>query len=192
MSYEILLIQGAGAVTRQEEQVIADALKARLGDDFTILLPTIQDADHPTYQAWEEALTTNLNSSSGSVILLGHSFGASVILKHFSKEPVPDKVIGIILFGVPYWKDQDWNISEYEIKDDFVANLSKLNNIYFYHSKDDEVIPDHQFKSYQKLIPQAHWRVLSGVDHSYHGAIPNMVTDIRELATNTKDGSSNL
>lgn len=184
MNYEILLIQGAGAVTRQEEQVIAEALKAKLGHNFTVLLPAIKNADHPTYQAWEETLTTNLNNLSGNVILLGHSFGASVILKHFSRAPLPGKVIGIILFGVPYWKDQHWDISEYEIEDDCVPNLSKLNNIYFYHSTDDEVVPDHQFKSYQKLIPQAHWRVLSGVDHTYHGAIPGIIADIRELTTN--------
>lgn len=181
MSYEILLIQGAGEVTRAEEQEILDALNAKLGDDFNMLLPAIKDADNPTYAAWETALVTNLNSLSGKVILLGHSFGASVILKHFSKEPVPDKVIGMILFGVPYWKEQNWDVSEYEIEEDCLVNLSKLENIYFYHSTDDEVIPDQQFKSYQKLIPKAHWRVLSGVDHSYHGAIPNMVADIREL-----------
>ncbi|HMI04097.1 MAG TPA: alpha/beta hydrolase [Pedobacter sp.] len=182
MNYEILFIQGAGEVTRAEEQVIADALKTELGDDFAILLPTIKDADQPTYLAWENALITNLNSLPGKVILLGHSFGASVILKHFSREPVPDKVIGMILFGVPYWKDQNWDVSEYEIEDDFLANLSKLDNIYFYHSTDDEVIPYEQFKSYQKLIPKAHWKVLSGMNHSYHGAIPDMIQDIQDLA----------
>ncbi|WP_316810287.1 alpha/beta fold hydrolase [Pedobacter heparinus] len=181
MSYKILLIQGAGQVTRAEEQVIVDALNAKLGDDFNMLLPAIKGADNPTYRAWETALVTNLNSLSGKVILLGHSFGASVILKHFSKEPVPDKILGMILFGVPYWKEQNWDVSEYEIEDDCLVNLSKLDNIYVYHSTDDEVIPDQQFKAYQKLIPKAHWRVLSGVDHSYHGAIPNMVADILEL-----------
>jgi predicted alpha/beta hydrolase family esterase len=182
MNYQILFIQGAGNVTTEEEQVIVDALRNKLGDAFTIILPPIQDADHPTYLNWETALTTNLDRLSGKVIILGHSFGASVILKHFSMVPVPGKVIGMILFGVPYWKDQNWDVSEYEIKDEFLDNLGKLNNIYFYHSVDDEVIPNGQFKSYQKLIPNAHWRVLSGIDHSYHGAIPEMIEDIEGLA----------
>lgn len=96
-------------------------------------------------------------------------------------EPVPDKVIGMILFGVPYWKHQNWDVSEYVIGDDFTDKLSTLDNIYFYHSTDDEVIPNHQFKTYQKLLPKAHWRVLSGVDHSYHGAIPYIIKDIEDL-----------
>lgn len=187
MSYEVLFIQGAGDVTTKQEQVIADALRSALGDEFTIIYPPMQVADHPAYLAWEAVLTRNLNSLSTNVILLGHSLGASIILKHFSREPVPDKVIGMILFGVPYWKDQHWDVSEYAIEDDFVANLSALDNIYFYHSIDDEVIPNDQFKSYQKLIPKAHWRVLSGVDHSYHGAIPNMIKDIQDLTTNAKE-----
>lgn len=187
MSYEILFIQGAGDVTTQEEQVIVDGLKAKLGDDFSILLPPIKDADNPTYSAWADALITNLNGLSGKVILLGHSFGASVILKHFSREPVPDKVAGMILFGVPYWKDQNWDVSEYAIEDEFKDNLSKLGNIYFYHSTDDEVVPYQHFKAYQKLIPKAHWRELSGMDHSYHRAIQNMVMDIRKLTTHAKE-----
>lgn len=186
MSYEILFIQGAGNVATEQEQVIVDALRIKLGDRFTIIYPPMPDADYPSYLAWEAVLTTNLKSLSGKVILLGHSLGGSIILKHFSREPVPDKVIGMILFGIPYWKDQNWDVSEYVIEDDFLANLNKLDNIYFYHSMDDEVIPNHQFEAYRKLIPKAHWRVLSGVDHSYQGAIPNMVTDIQDLTTNVK------
>jgi predicted alpha/beta hydrolase family esterase len=182
MGYEILFIQGAGDVTTAQEQVIVDALRINLGDGFTIIYPPMPDADHPAYLAWEAVLTKHLRRPSGKVILLGHSLGASIILKHFSREPVPAKVIGMILFGVPYWKHQHWDVSEYEIADNFLGNLSTLENIYFYHSMDDEVIPDQQFKSYQKLIPNAHWRVFSGMDHSYHGAIPDMIKDIQDLA----------
>lgn len=186
MNYEILFIQGAGSVTTEQEQVIVDALRIKLGDQFTIIYPHMPDADTPSYLAWEAVLTTNLKNLSGKVILLGHSLGASIILKHFSKEPVPDRVLGMILFGVPYWKDQEWDVSEYVIEDDFIGNLSMLDNIYLYHSIDDEVIPTHQFTSYRKIIPKVHWRVLSGTDHSYHGAIPNMINDIHELISKTQ------
>lgn len=186
MGNEILFIQGAGNVTTEEEQVIVEALRANLGEGYSIILPTIKDADNPTYLNWAEALITNLSRLSGKVILLGHSLGASVILKHFSREPVPEKIIGMILFGAPFWKDQNWDVSEYVIEEDFVANLSKLANIYFYYSMDDEVVPYSQFKLYQKLMTKAHWRVLSGIDHSYHGAIQNMVIDILRMATKKK------
>ena len=182
MSYEVLFIQGAGNVTTEEEQVIVDALRINLGDEFTIIYPPMPDAE-PRYLSWNNVLTTNLKNLSGKVILLGHSLGASIILKHFSSLPVPDKIIGMILFGPPYWKDQHWDISEYVIEDDFLANLSKLKNIYFYYSLDDEVIPYSHLESYRKLLPQANWRIISGVDHSYHGAITDMIKDIRVLAS---------
>lgn len=183
MSYEILFIQGAGNVTTEQEQVIVDALRINLGDEFTIIYPPMPEADYPTYLAWNDVLTTNLKNLSGKIILLGHSLGASIILKHFSSVPVPDKIIGMILFGPPYWKDQNWDVSEYVIEDNFVPNLSKLKNIYFYYSLDDEVIPYTHLESYQKLLPQANWRIISGVDHSYHGAITDMIKDIQELAS---------
>jgi predicted alpha/beta hydrolase family esterase len=181
MNYQILFIQGAGNLTTEQEQVIVDGLSSKLGNGLKIILPPIEGADDPTYRAWDDALTTNLNKLSGNVILLGHSLGGSVILKHFSMAQVPEKVIGMILFGVPYWKDQNWDVSEYEIQDEFVGKLRELNNVHFYHSTDDEVIPEQHFNAYQKLIPQAHWRVLSGMDHSYHGAVPFMVEDIHEM-----------
>jgi predicted alpha/beta hydrolase family esterase len=182
MNYEILFIQGAGNLTIEEEQVIVGALRNKLGDEFNILYPHMPEADSPTYKTWDEVLTKNLNSLSGKVILLGHSLGASIILKHFSREPVPDKVIGMILLGAPYWKDQNWDVSEYVIEDNFVANLGKLGNIYFYYSLDDEVVPYSHLESYQILLPKANWRIISGVDHSYHGAINGMVKDIQELS----------
>ncbi|AOM80013.1 alpha/beta hydrolase [Pedobacter steynii] len=186
MSYEILLIQGAGLVTTEEEQIIVDALRAELGEGFNIIYPPIPDADNPSYESWDGVLMAGLKELSGKVILLGHSLGASVILKHFSREPVPDNVIGMILFGAPYWKDQNWDVSEYVIEDDFLGNLSKLDNVHFYYSTADEVIPKHHFETYQKLMPQAHYRLLSGMDHSYHKAIPNMIQDIRDLAANAQ------
>lgn len=183
MSYEIVFIQGAGNVTTEEEQVITNALKIKLGDNFRIIYPHMPDADNPSYQSWDAVLTQNLKNLSGKVILLGHSLGASIILKHFSKEAVPDKVIGMILFGAPYWKNQNWDVSEYVIEDDFLPNLNKLENIYFYYSLDDEVIPYSHLESYQKLLPQANWRIISGADHSYHSAITDMAKDIKELAS---------
>ncbi|WP_448635408.1 hypothetical protein [Pedobacter panaciterrae] len=98
----------------------------------------------------------------------------------------------MILFGAPFWKDQNWDVSEYVIEEDFVTNLGKLANIYFYYSMDDEVVPHSQFKLYQKLMPKAHWRVLSGIDHSYHGAIQNMVIDILRMTTKRKDENSDF
>ncbi|ETZ22198.1 alpha/beta fold hydrolase [Pedobacter sp. V48] len=187
MSYEILFIQGAGNVSTSQEQVIIDALRSNLGDKFTITYPPMPDTDHPAFLDWEAVLATSLNSLSGKVILLGHSLGGSIILKYFTRQPVPEKVIGMILFGVPYWKDQNWDVSEYAIEDDLLGKLSTLDNIYFYHSLDDEVIPNQQFKSYRKLIPRGHWRVLSGVDHSYHGAIPDMINDIQDLADGAQE-----
>jgi uncharacterized protein len=183
MGYEILFIQGAGNLTTTQEQVIVDALRANLGDECMIVFPSIPNADEPTYRAWDDVLTTHVYNLSGKAILIGHSLGASVILKHFSMAPVPDKIAGIILLGTPYWKDQDWDVSEYVIGDDFVANLRQLKHIFFYYSLDDEVIPYKQQEAYQQLLPQANWRIIAGVDHSYHGAIDDIIKDIRELVS---------
>lgn len=186
MNFEILLIQGAGRVSTEQEQIIVASLKAELGEGFSIIYPHMPDADNPSYETWDAVLTASLRPLSGKVILLGHSLGGSIILKHFSKAPVPDNVIGMILFGVPYWKDQNWDVSEYVIGDEFLDNLSKLDNLYFYYSTDDEVIPNNQFESYQKLMPQAHFRILSNVDHSYLKAIPSIAMDIMDLTIKAK------
>jgi hypothetical protein len=53
-------------------------------------------------------------------------FEASVILKHFSKVPVPGKIIGTLLFGVSYWKNQNWDVSDYAIEDEFAFRNAEL------------------------------------------------------------------
>ena len=184
MKYTILLLPGAGLSTVHQEKILADTLKAALGEEFSIICPKMPDADNPSYENWVNVLIEHLKTTRGKIILVGHSLGGSVILKHFSMAPVPSCIIGMVLLGVPFWKYQDWDVSEFVIADKFLPNFARLDNIYFYYSKDDEVIPFDHYGYYQELMPQSHKRLLSNVDHSYHNAIPNIIEDIQALVKN--------
>jgi predicted alpha/beta hydrolase family esterase len=181
MNYEILLIQAATEAAIAQEQKIVDALRAALGENFTIHHPLMPDADEPDYDKWKTAIKKELQNLPGKAILLGHSLGGSIILKLFSQENVPGNVIGMVLFGIPFWGKGYWEVEEFEIEKDAAAKLATLENIYIYQSHDDEVVSFDHLEAYRKLLPKANWKTFSGVDHSYHGAILDIIKDVKQL-----------
>lgn len=181
VKYHILFIQGAGTDAIKEEQIIADRLQQALGESFRIIHPPMPDADQPDYKTWKAAIAAHLNNLQGPVILLGHSLGGSILLKYFSQEGFPGNIIATILFGIPFWDDQNRDVSDFAIGQDAAKSLSRLENLYFYHSLDDEVVPLSHYETYKKLISDAHWRLLSGIDHSYSGATDYITEDIKSI-----------
>lgn len=182
MRHEVLFIQGAGEETIAAEEPIVNMLHKNLGQDFHIRHPRMPDAGNPKYLSWKENIKQEIASAASSVILLGHSLGGSILLKLFSEEPVPENVLGMILFGVPFWGTEDWKFEEFEIDERSFKQLRTVRNIYLYHSRDDEEIPFSHLERYRRALPGAKIKILSGTDHTYSAAVEELANDIRLLA----------
>ncbi len=75
------------------------------------------------------------------MILVGHSLGASILLKYLSEEKAEKPVAGVFLVAPPYWGAEDWEVSEYALQADFASKIPKELPMFFYHSRDDEWVP---------------------------------------------------
>jgi uncharacterized protein len=180
MKYDILFIQGAGIEAIAEEKPLVEQLQQVLGDDFVLHHPPMPDGDHPHYETWKDFIAEEIKKFS-NLILIGHSFGGSVLLKLFAENGVPDNYRGLILMGAIFWGEKDWEYEEFELRADAGEKLSKVNNIYIYHSEDDQEVPFSHLAAYQKLIPAAVAREMQGIDHSYEGALDYFEKDIRAM-----------
>ena len=109
MQYEVLFIQGGGG----NEDYKADAklvasLREALGNAYTVHYPLLSDDSSPDFGRRKQ-IGKEISLAKGEIILVGHSLGASMLLKYLSENEVKKKIAGIFLISTPFWTGQeDW------------------------------------------------------------------------------------
>jgi predicted alpha/beta hydrolase family esterase len=133
---------------------------------------------NPRYDPWARRIAELLESNH-SPALVGHSFGASVVLKFLAEAAARPRIAGLFLIATPLWGPK---FPEFALPPDFGARLRDVSPIYLYHSRDDpEVSLDH-LQRYRQALPQAIVRVVDGRGHEFNQPqFPELVADIRKL-----------
>ena len=100
MKTPVLFIQGATEEGYREDHKLVDNLQANLGQAYQVHYPEMPDADNPKYVAWKNQIAKESAALEGKVVLVGHSLGASLLLKWLSEAP-PDQVIAGLFLLAP-------------------------------------------------------------------------------------------
>ncbi len=180
MKRHVLFIHGGGEKVREADKKLAASLRDALGTSYDVRYPEMPAADRPGYETWKAQVAKELAALDGKVILVGHSLGASVLLKYLSEEEVEKPVAGLFLVAAPYWGAEDWEVEEYELREDFASTLPGRLPVFFYHSRDDEVVPFGHLALYQAKLPKATVRELDGRGHQFGDDLSEVARDIRE------------
>ena len=175
MKKHVLFVHGAGAY--EEDQRLAASLRSALGDGYEVRYLKMPNEDSPEYGAWKERVSEEISGMDGGVILTGHSFGASVLLKYLSEESPPKPVAGVFLVATPYWGAADWE-KKYALRDGFASRLPEGVPIFFYHGRDDEVVPFAHLALYAERLPQATIREFDGRGHQFGDDLTAVAGDI--------------
>lgn len=185
MTEQILFIHGAGAGAHQEDQALVDNLQERLGSGYDIHYPRMPKEGSPEYPLWQERLTKELAGLEGELILVGHSLGASVLLKYVSEEKMGQPVRGLFLLATPYWGAEDWQADAYTLREDFPATLPETMPIFFYQSRGDTIVPFSHLGLYRDALPQATFCELDKDDeyggHQFGNSLAEVADDIKSL-----------
>jgi predicted alpha/beta hydrolase family esterase len=139
------------------------------------------DEDRPEYEAWKDQIAKELAGLDSEVILVGHSLGASILVKYLSEEKVERPVAGIFLVAPPYWGAEDWEVGEYALREDFAWRLPEELPVHFYHSRDDEWVPFTHLALYKEKLPQASVHELDGRGHQLDDDLSEVALDIKRL-----------
>ncbi|MEZ4614815.1 MAG: alpha/beta hydrolase [Caldilineaceae bacterium] len=177
---QVLFIQGGGEDAYAEDQKLADSLQAALGDAYTVRYPPMPDADNPNYTAWKETMQRTVGEFPGEVIYVGHSFGASLVIKALA-EGALNAPKALFLLAAPYWGGQDWDVSEYELPENFAEQLPADLPIFLYHSRDDQWVPFAHLTRYAQQLPQATVREFVDCGHQFHNDLSEVARDIHAL-----------
>jgi uncharacterized protein len=178
----VLFIQGAGSMYDPEGSGrLATYLARELSTGYRVLAPEMPDADNPHYQPWRDRIAHELEAIDEEVILVGHSFGGSVLLKYLAEGSYQKPVRGLFLVTVPDWGPDGWAYDEYAVPEDVGSRLP-ASRIFLYHSRDDPVVPFAHLGYYQEHLPTAIVRPIDGSEHSFVDGLPTLVDDIKSLS----------
>ncbi len=163
--------------------VLARYLEKSLGSAYDVIAPEMPDAStEPHYRPWRDRVDEELKGLDGIVVLVGHSFGGSVLLKYLAEGQPPASIAGLFLVSVPFWGPEGWAYEEYALPADFASQLPSMPT-FLYHSREDPHVPFAHLSIYEDLLPNATSRPIDGSEHSFTTGLPALISDIHEVAS---------
>lgn len=184
MTKYILFIQGAGQGAYEEDKRLATSLRQALGPEYIVKYPALPDEDNASYEGWKQQIEKELAALPGAIVLIGHSVGASVVIKCLSQIDGKKPIAGIFLIAAPFWGGDGWRYEGYEaleLPKGFAAKLPKDTPIFLYHCRDDEIVPFDHLRLYAQVLPQAIVREFNEGGHQVNNDLSEVARDIRTL-----------
>lgn len=182
MGKTIFFLHSAGPQGKgQGSYFLADNLRRHLPPDYSLVMPLMPDPENPDFETWCLAVDQALHDVKDGTILIGHSFGGSVLLKYLTEYAADKTFAGLFLIASPYWGAPDWEVEEFLLADDFGKRLPANLPVYIYHSVDDEAVPVEHLHRYSAELPQATARVVDHCGHLFGTPIPELIADIEQL-----------
>ena len=181
MAIPILFIQGGGDGGYEADEKLVASLRSALGPEYEINYPQIIPDESKKDYGWLQQIGNAISGIKGEMILVGHSFGASMLLKYLSEKKIKEPIAGIFLIATPFWRgNQEWE-QGLKLKEDFVDHLPAKVRKYFYQCKDDEEISFENLLHYKHKLPQAIFREVNNGGHQFNNDLTIVADDIKAL-----------
>lgn len=178
--HQLLFVQGGGKGTHDEwDNKLVESLRRELGQDYEVHYPRMPREDDPSYGSWKPALERALKALRDGVILVGHSVGATILLKALSEHAPARKLGAIVLIAAPFVGEGGWSANDLQLAPDLGARLPRGVPIHFFQGLADDTAPPPHVDLYARAVPQARVHRLAGRDHQLND-------DLKEVATAIK------
>ncbi|WP_343307454.1 alpha/beta fold hydrolase [Chitinophaga niabensis] len=181
MKKQVLFIHGGGDDGYGEDAKLAASLQKELGDDYEITYPQMPSIDDSPDFGWLKQIEEEISRLKDGAFWVGHSLGASMLLKYLSENKVQKKAAGIFLIAPPFWHGKEEWKQGLKLQKDFAENLPKAFPIFVYYCLDDEVVPQDQFATYKQQMPWATFREIESGGHQLDNNLTPVSTDIKSL-----------
>ena len=184
----VLFIQGAGEGAYEADKKLAESLQQSLGSGYEVHCPAMPDEGNAPYDQWTRVIEQELAARPSPVMLVGHSVGASIIIKWLSElkpdNPIFGAVRGVFLIANPFWGGDGWRYDGYEaleLPEGFAASLPEGMSIALYHARDDETVPFKHLALYARILPQASVHEIDAGGHQFNNDLSTVADDIKTL-----------
>ncbi|KAA9340375.1 alpha/beta hydrolase [Larkinella humicola] len=177
----LLFIQGGGSTEDYEaDKKLVDTLQGLLGEAYGMHYPLLPNESIPDLGRIKQ-IDNAISLIEGELILVGHSLGASMLLKYVSENEIRKKITGIFLLSTPFWSgEEEWK-KGFKLKEDFADQLPSDIPVFLYHCQDDQEVPFAHFAIYRKKLPWATFRELASGGHQLNNDLTIVANDILAL-----------
>lgn len=178
---QVLFFHGGGEGGYEADSKLADSLRMELGNAFEVHNPQIYFNDSLPDYGWLEQIDKWISSIKGEIILVGHSFGASMLLKYLSENRIHKEIKGLYLIAPPYWSgEEEWK-KGLKLHKNYADQIPKDIPIFLYQCKDDEEVPFQHFNTYMQQIPWIVSREVESGGHQFNNDLSVVANDLRSL-----------
>jgi len=182
MTTKVLFVQGGGEGAHAYDAPLAKNLAAELGAGYAVSYPKMPNESDPNYPAWQRCIADELRKLGDEVVVVGHSVGAAVLIKHLVEAAPAAAVSGIFLIAPPFLHEKDgWPWKEAELPSDAASRLPPRVPLFFYHGRADDDVPFAHLAQYSKTFPGAVCRALDGRNHQLNEDLTEVANDIRSV-----------
>ncbi len=158
-----LWLHGAGAGAQDAP---FDKVRTLL-DGAEIIAPQLGE---PEAAGWGDAIADALDALPPEALLIGHSFGASMLLKVLAERRPHRPAPALFGFAPPWWGPEGWGHEDFHFPDDAAAALDGVGALNFYHGTADDVVEPAHSALYARAFPRARCQLVDGADHVFAGA----------------------
>lgn len=154
-------------------------LRRKLRSDYEVILPIMPNKTNARFEEWKIWFEKIIPFLNEEIILIGHSLGASFLVKYLSENNLPNKLKAVFLVSGVFDTDTDgYSLQSFSLPEKLDL---QTENIYFYHSKDDPVVPFSALENFAQIFPKAHTRIFEDRKHINQEEFPELVQDIQNL-----------
>ncbi len=175
MKKQVLFIQGGGEGAYAADEKLAVSLQRALGTEYNVVYPHMPDEADPQYETWAAQISEAQAGLGDGAIIVGHSVGGAVLLRHLSERKIDKPLAGIVIIAAPYWGAEAWQ-----------ADLPGRLPVFLYHSRDDRVVPFAHLAKFAEKFPQATIREFDGHGHQFNNDLSEVAEDIKGLEVHSR------
>lgn len=181
MAKQVIFFHGGSSEEDFEaDKKLVESLETHLGSSYNIHYAFLPDDGSPDLGRRRQ-IGRAISESEEGVILVGHSFGASMLLACLSEFEIEKRIAGIFLIAPPFWQgSQDW-VEPFKLRPDFAEKIDAKTPLFLYHCLDDEEVPVRHFEIYKGHLTWATFRSVPTGGHQFNEDLSVVAADITGL-----------
>lgn len=152
-------------------------LRSELEEEYLVIqmaMPSPSNAQYDEWKIWFEKVIPFLEDG---VALIGHSLGGTFLVKYLSENMFPKKIESVHLVAACFESDSFGNTLASFVLPEKLSIPSDA--VFFYHSKDDPIVPFEDLARFGEKIVNAHLCIFENYKHFNQEKFPELLKNIR-------------
>ncbi len=163
-----------------EKQTWRDSLQTDLGEAFKVVRLQMPNKINAKYEEWKIYFHRYLEILGDDIVLLGHSLGATFLVKFLADETLNNRISRVILVAAPFGEKKTGpSLGDFifESSTNFEAINSDLK-ITLFASDNDKLITNDDVEKYRNVIKNLEVKTLPDRGHFSQNKFPELISCI--------------